>query len=184
MAKANLILLNGTKVEIEGTTEEVHKLLSLYSGESPIEKTEIKPPLKKKSKLGKKAANKKKGGVGDEIDTITEIVNKTKECQEAENIEENILDRTSQIDRALLPLYIVHEYFDNALALQSGEIATITAQLGIPVAQPNASRTLSGPASRYVMGDKTRKARQAVKYKLNRRGVKYLKAVINGESDE
>ena len=110
--------------------------------------------------------------------------NKTKECQEAEHIEENILDRTSQVDRTLLPLYIVHEYFDNAFELQSGEIATITAQLGIPVAQPNASRTLSGPASRYVMGNKPRKARQAVKYKLNRRGVKYLKAVISGESDE
>jgi hypothetical protein len=34
------------------------------------------------------------------------------------------------------------------------------------------------------MGDKVRKAGQPVKYKLNRKGLKYIKGVITGKQDE
>ena len=70
---------------------------------------------------------------------------------------------------------------DNSIALQSGEISKITKDLGIPISQPNTSKTLSGTASRYAMGDRVRKAKHVVKYKLNRRGAKYLKGVIQGK---
>ena len=46
------------------------------------------------------------------------------------------------------------------------------------------SKILSETASRYVMGDKVRKPRQPVKYKLNRKGLKYIKGVITGNNNE
>jgi hypothetical protein len=173
MAKASITLPNGTVVNIEGTPEEVQHLLEFYSGQ-PAE-----TPRRHTSKkaVSKKKAAKKTETASESVD-CTEIVNLIKECDEAEAIEEQILDRTSQVNRTLLPLYIVHEYLDNDHKLTSGEITT---DLGIPISQPNASRTLSGTASRYVIGDKVKKKGQPVRYKLSRRGVKYIKAVLEGK---
>jgi hypothetical protein len=72
----------------------------------------------------------------------------------------------------------------NAHALSSGEISKITADLGVPVSQPNVSKTLSGTAAKYVMGDRVRKKGQPVRYKLSRRGLQYLQSVIRGKDSE
>ena len=84
------------------------------------------------------------------------------------------------MNRILLPLYIVHEYYGNSIGLTSGDVSKITTDLGVPVQTPNASRTLSGTASRYVIGDSVRKKGQPVRYKLSRRGVQFIKEVISG----
>ena len=175
MAKANLILPDGTKVKIDGSAEEIHKFFQLYEGKSTQQASSKQPSTISKKKT------KKKGQSKEITDYLTQIVNTIKECEEANAIEENIIDRTSQVDRVLLPLYIIYKYMDNSIALQSGEISKITKDLGIPISQPNTSKTLSGTASRYVMGDRVRKAKHVVKYKLNRRGAKYLKGVIQGK---
>lgn len=184
MAKAKITLPNGTHVDIEGTTEEVRELLEFYSAQ---------PVRDSSRKVQRKASRKKKPKKADELNSASsttaidyaEIVNLVKDCDEAEKIEKQILDRASQVNRALLPLYIVHEYLNNQYGLTSGEVSKVTTDLGIPISQPNASRTLSGTASRYVIGDKVKKKGQPVRYKLSRRGVKYLKAVLEGtESGE
>lgn len=115
---------------------------------------------------------------------LSRIVNLAKNSDEAEDIERHILDRASQVDRTLLPLYLVHEHLDNAFGLSSGEVCKITTDLGVPVSQPNASKTLSGTAAKYVIGDRVRKRGQLVRYKLSRRGVQYMQAVIRGKADE
>lgn len=171
MTKASLKLPNGTEVQIEGSPEEVHQLLSFYAGDA----------AKPKPKSSKKPEQEAEKVVSDELD-LSDVVNLVKECDEAEKIESQILDRSSQVDRTLLPMYIVHEYLDNNFGLTSGEISKITGDLGIPLSQPNASTTLSGTASRYVKGDKVKKKGQVVRYKLIRRGVQYMKGVIEGDS--
>ncbi len=177
MAKASLPLPNGATVEIEGSIHEVKELLEFYGGRAGKESG---APKKRASKKGTKAAEpaapEAKG-----VD-ITEVVNLVKSCDEAEDIEARILDKSTQVARVLLPLYMVHEYLENAHALSSGDVAAITTQLSVPVAQPNASRTLSGTASKYVIGDTSRKKGAAVRYKLNRRGVKHLQSVIAGDA--
>lgn len=181
MPKAQLTLPNGTIVEIEGSTEEVKDLLAYYGGASGRSSP---PPRKKVAKTStREKAAEKEVGESETLD-LTDIVNQVKSCDEAEEIEERILDKSSQVDRTLLPLYIVHEYFDNKHALSSGDVSKVTTQLSVPVAQANASRTLSGTASKYVIGDSPRKKGSTVRYKLNRRGVKYLKSVITGDSGE
>ena len=179
MAKAKFTTPQGTSLEITGTPEEIQKFLKIYEGSIT---TTTKPSVKKKKLSGKKI--KSEGNESKSEDILLEIVNKIKDCDEAKEIEENIIDRNSQVDKVLLPLYIIHEYFNNDIALQSGEISKITGDLGIRIKQPNVSRILSETASRYIMGDKVRKARQPVKYKLNRKGQKYIKDVITRKEDE
>lgn len=191
MAKASLTLANGTVVQIEGTVAEVQALLAHYGAgatatrSSASEKTTANTrPKRRRGKATQGDSTQTSHDEGTGTPNLAEIVNLTKNCDEAEDIERQILDRASQVDRTLLPLYIVHKHLGNRLGLSSGEVSKITTDLGVPVSQPNASRTLSGTAAKYVIGDKVRKKGQTVRYKLSRRGVKYVKAVIGGKSDE
>ena len=180
MANAKFTTPQGTSLEISGTPEEIQKFLMVYES-SAITTSTTNPNQKNKKLLVKRT--KSEGNKPKSEDILLEIVNKIKDCDEAKEIEENILDRNSQVDKVLLPLYIIHEYLNDDAVLQSGEISKITGDLGILIKQPNVSRILSETASRYVMGDKVRKAKQPVKYKLNRKGQKYIKSVITGKQD-
>jgi len=181
VAKATLTLPNGTVVTLEGTQQEVHQLLGMYSGQDI-------PPAGGDGPKGKRAQSPKtpprstpSGETG--APDLTDIVTYVKNCEESEEIERNILDRASTVDRVLLPLYVVHEHYGNRFGLTSGEISTITTELGVRVTQPNASMALADSASRYVIGDKVRKKGMPVRYRLSRRGLQYLKAVIRGTGD-
>jgi hypothetical protein len=183
MAKASLKLSNGTVVTLEGTPEEVKHLLELYGGEGqPAPKVAQAQRAPRKSQS--RARREKRGDAGhDGKPDLNQIVTLTKDCDEAEAIEGQILDRPAQVNRTLLPLYIVHEHLDNAFGLTSGDVKKVTTDLGIPISQPNASRTLSGTASKYVIGDKVKIKGQAVRYKLSRRGIKYMKEVLAGNAN-
>lgn len=89
--------------------------------------------------------------------------------------------RPPEADRVLLPLYIVHEYFEDAFGLTNNEIETITKDLGrkIKASRQNANRQfVRKEASKYVLGDKTRKTGLKIRYTLNDRGVQYMKSVL------
>lgn len=187
MAKATMILPNGTKVDIEGTTEEVTQLLATVGQGGGAR--QLTPShshrAKKKARRGARAdglANAKSGNEQSAVD-ITAIVNEVKNCDEADVIEEKILDKTSQVDRTLLPLYIVYEYIESKVGLTSGDINRVTKQLGIPISTANASRTLSGTASRYVMADSVRKKGVPVRYSLSRKGAQYMKGILAGREN-
>lgn len=190
MAKATLTLPNGTVVKVDGSTAEIQELLDLYGqrgtgspgaarplgkGGGPS-KRQMTPPR------ARKPAQQQRGE-GEQRE-LTEIVNLVKNSDEAEEIERHILDRSSQVDRTLLPLYIIHEHLDDAFGLSSGDISRITRELGVPVSTPNASTTLAATAAKYVIGDRVRKKGQPVKYKLSRRGLQYMQSVITGKSSE
>jgi hypothetical protein len=182
MAKASIKLANGTSVQVEGSPDEVAKILALYGGApatSPAKTPSVTHKQPRTSKIKRTAATSSEATPEPDLATI---INFVKTCDEAEAIEEKILDKVGQVNRILLPLYIVHEYLSNARGLTSGEISQITTDLGIPIAGPNASTTLSGTASRYVVGDTVRKRGHPVRYKLTRRGLQYLKSVL-GKGD-
>ena len=188
MTKASLTLPNGTVVQIEGTADEVRNLLQFYGSGTGHSKlvghNSVAPPIGRKTKSGRTSSKHTADEAADSAPNLAEIVNLAKNCDEAESIERQILDRESQVDRTLLPLYIVHEHLGNAFGLSSGEISKITTDLGVPVSQPNASKTISGTAAKYVIGDRVRKRGQMVRYKLSHRGLKYLKTVIGGKAHE
>jgi len=172
MAKANLTLPNGTVVNIEGTPEEVHRLIELNSaGASP------RKPESAASHIAGAAPEMRGSDRQGKIDLV-EIVNLVRTCDLSTQIEKIILDKTNVLNRVLLPLFVVHEYKANAFGLTSGDLNKITVELGVPVAQPDASRCLSGPAKGYVVGDKMRVKGQPVRYRLTRRGVQYLRELL------
>jgi hypothetical protein len=177
MPKASLTLANGTVVTIEGTALEVHELLSFYSATpNPGRDTANAQPV---SPARQKSTIPVEDESGAEIDLMS-IVNYVRSCDEAEGIEVHILDQSDQLARVLLPMYIAFEHMGNAHGLTSGQISKVTVQLGVPVQQPNVSRTLSGAAAKYVIGDTVRRNGQAVRYKLSRRGHAHVKEIITG----
>ncbi len=178
MLNTSFKLPNGTEVTAKGTVEEVSKLLDFYSDSGAGEK----PPQRKPTKTQSGSSGKVK--TDKEVPDLAEIVNAVKNCDEAEAIETQILDRTSIVNRAILPLYIVHQQMANRFGLTTGEVSKITTNLGVPIATSNVSRTLSGSAKSYVIGDKIRKKGQPVRYKISRRGLKYLKSVIEESKGE
>lgn len=191
MVKASLTLPNGTSVQVEGSTEEVRELLAFYggghatgAGESSGKEVHRRTPRTGSSRHAKSGAGRQAQETGDNVPELVKIVAFVKDCDEAEGIEKRILDRISQVDRVLLPLYIVHEHLGNGCGLTSGEITKITKELGVPVLNSNVSHTLAGSAARYVIADQVRKKGQSTRYKLSRRGVVYLKAVIAGKQNE
>lgn len=167
MARASLILPDGTKVDIDGSPEEIKKILGTHT---TVEQVKPEKRLEKKES-------------GSKIINLTDIVNSIKSCKEADLIGKNILDRISQVDRVLLPLYTTHVYYPGNHGLTSGEISKILSQLGIGIHAPNISNTLSSSASKYVLGDKIRRQGQPVRYRISRKGVDYLNSVINGSDN-
>ena len=187
MPKASIQLPDGTSVVIDGSPEEIARILELYGGSNkPTENTNGGSFSSKRNQSTKSQSKRKKktssDGESKELETIdlVGIIETIRNCDEAEAIETQILDKSGQVNRILLPLYIVHEYYGNSIGLTSGDVSKITTDLGVPVQTPNASRTLSGTASRYVIGDSVRKKGQPVRYKLSRRGVQFIKEVISG----
>lgn len=175
MAKATLKMPDGTLIEIEGTVGEIERLLEFYSNRA----SRSEPTSRKLTKVRKRLTRKQPTSdvSGDKPD-LAKIVNLVKDCDEAEVIETQVLDRSGQVNRVLLPLYIVHEHMSNAIGLTSGDVKRITTDLGIPIGTANASTTLSKTASKYVIGDATRRRGQPVRYKLSRRGLKYFKSIL------
>src|ERR1700722_16627917 len=142
MAKASMNLPSGASVTIEGTPEEVARILELNGGAaSRANQTSEEPHASKPTKAHIIRPS------------IAEIANVVKSCEKAERIETAILDKSSQLDRTLLPLYIIHEHFGDVTGLSTGEISAVTTDLGSRVSVSNVSHTTRGAASRYVMVD-------------------------------
>lgn len=172
MAKSTIKLPDGTIITVDGSPEEIKKIISLYY----TQKGEAVPS--KVPKLPKKHLKKKEGVKLTEKEMVVEIVNHIKDCDEANLIEEKILDRPGQVDRVLLPLYIADKYTEDKVSLTSGSIYKVLKELGINIAQPNISRVINTTASKYVMGDKPTKKGRVVRFKINRRGIKYISEVL------
>jgi hypothetical protein len=170
MAKSTIKLLNGTIITVEGSTEEIKKILSVYSSPS-VESQRIHEEEKVKDDVDI-----------EEGDIIVGITNSIKEHNKAESIEKNILDRSSQVNRILLPLYINQEIYRDKSQLSSGEIARILNELGTPINIANISNVLA--SSKYVVGNKTRKKGQLTKYKISLRGFKYLDSIIKEKEND
>jgi len=74
MPKAELTLPNGTKVTIDGTTEEVSVLLAIYGGgHTPLHQAPAKKPSKPRPRAGASSSREKKpkkNGVQDHIQEL------------------------------------------------------------------------------------------------------------------
>lgn len=166
--KATVTKSDGTVIVIEGTSLEVQAVLA------GLDRTTA---TQGQSKGAKPAADIGREGGGSVVD-VAAIITKIKSCDEADAFAENVLDSHSQVARILLPLYVVHEYFENSVGLTSGEIAQVTKELGVAIKQSNIATLLSSSVSKYVLGNKIRRKGSAVHYKISRKGVQHLKDLL------
>ncbi|MCD4670164.1 MAG: hypothetical protein K8S14_06940 [Actinomycetia bacterium] len=111
------------------------------------------------------------------IDITLLIVNKMKDCDEFEEIEKEVLDKSSIPRRVLLPFYICYKYFPQQ-GLTTGTVEKITKELGVRVRTPNVSKAITNSLLKYLAGDSSRKKGRAVVYKLNRKGAKYFESIL------
>ncbi len=172
MAKSTINLPDGTIITIDGSPEEIKKILSIYQSEETKSSIEEKKNIKNKK-------DKKKSPQ----DIILEVISYIKNCEEADAIEKEILDRSSQVDRVILSLYVANK-LENKPFLSSGDIHSVLKELGIKMALPNISNTLRGTASKYVMGDRRlKKGSGVVKYQISRPGKQYITKILkDGQS--
>jgi hypothetical protein len=176
MPKASFVLQNGTSVSIDGTTADIKELLAFYDSSSKNVNPQIQKSLGSKSS---KAVVSEKKTPSDKED-LTKIVDLVKTCPEASSIEKYILDKTNEVNRVLLPLYIIHKYLDNAFGLSTSQISDVTIELGAKVSRQNVLRAIkfSGKGTTIKLGIPP-------KYKIHRQGLARIKAVISGlEADE
>jgi hypothetical protein len=171
MPKATITRKSGATVTIDGTPTEVHKLLQLHDEDRPVSRGTTSPKADTEMEPTEATPNR---------DAIPQIVNMIRSCDDAERIEKQILDKSNVANRCLLPLYIVHQHFNNAFGLTTGQISAVTKELGVPVFQSNVAHTFAHAAGKFVMGSRTRKKGVAVEYRINRRGLQHLENAIKG----
>ena len=176
MPKATIRLVNGTVAQIDGTLEEIKVLLEFYGAS----KTDYTTKSQKDGRTAKRETVKREAK--DEI-AINDIVRQIKDCELADSIEKQILESTSRVNRILLPIFIAQERLKYSIGLTTGEISSVTRDLGVPIHVANISNVIKTNAARYVYGDKVRKKGLPIRYKLTNRGVRYIKSVIAGKSD-
>jgi hypothetical protein len=131
-----------------------------------------------------KSVIKKEGNqIKSPSDYILAIVNKIKDCEESDQIEKEILDKTFLPGRILLPFYICYKYFSQQ-GLTTGDIAKITSELRMKIQTPNVSKAIATSLHKFLEGDSTRIKGKAVFYRLNRKGAKYFESLINPNEKE
>ena len=175
MPKANIMLPDGTKIEIDGSLEGVQKLTEHFGNRRHVNGAASAQDF---AAPGPAPAPASAQGAEDDVPNIPRIVATIKDCEEAELIEMKVLDQKDVMNRVLLCLWAVHKYFSGNSGLTSGEIDKITAELGVRVNIANVSTALSGKAKAFLAGDAVRKKGAAVRYKLNRRGVQTFEGLL------
>lgn len=169
MPKTTIRLPNGTVITVEGSVEDVERIVAIANGVSSASQDGDKKQNLKKSRKASFAKHVVATTAAPKMDLMA-IVHLAKTCDESDAIAKHILDKRAVVNRVLLPLYLIHEHQNNSFGLTSGEISKILRELGTPLTQANTSTYLSGDARTYVIGDKTRVPGQPVRYKIIRRG--------------
>ncbi len=178
MVKSTIKLADGTVVTVEGSPEELKKVLAIYHDrDSGIQTEKHTEKGTAKSKKSRKIA-KAELSDGNKKDYIVALINAIKNSNDVDEIESKILDKASQVDKVLLPLFIVSREFDNKFSLTSGDIYKVLKELGISMALPNVSRTLKKRAVKYVIADKVTKKGESTPYKISRKGEQYISGIL------
>ncbi len=111
---------------------------------------------------------------------IREIVKQLRTIDDAQRIESYILDSTNQVNRALLPLFIVQKYMNDAFALSAAEIAEVTKLLNVPMKQENVSKALRNGGAKFT----TIEGESPKTFKLIRRGVQHIESLLTPKSQD
>jgi hypothetical protein len=156
-------------------SELVKQFVTLPSADSPPKKTRHKTPTKAKASGVQPAAEGEKA-----IIDIPGLLEHIKGKEEYDRVEKNIIDGRSILPKIIMCLHYATDFFDDPY-LTTGQIQSITDQLGIKVAMANAANKIRDN-QKFFTGKKVRKKGQAVPYKLNRQGEQEFQTYISSEA--
>ena len=111
-------------------------------------------------------------------DLILSIVNKVGDCDKSEEIQSKILDQKSMEAKILLCFYISYKYFKNVW-LTTGDIERITSGLAVKITVGNVSNKIKSNLRQYLESGSVRRPGLPTLYRLNRKGAKYFKVLLN-----
>lgn len=172
MPKAEIILKDGTNITIDGSIEEVAKIISIYKSDG----VKSPKPHRRTAQTPSKEAVENENA-REAID-LAAMANRIRDCDEAEVLEHKVLDHPDVVNKVLMCLYINKKYFAEQPPMTTGEISKLLKQLGIPVATANVSTAISRKAKALVMADGVRKRGAILRYELNRRGLQQFEEFI------
>lgn len=110
----------------------------------------------------------------DDVD-LAYLVAAVKDSDKFDAIEKNVLDKTAQVGRVLLCLYFANKELNASLT--TGQIETMTNELGVRIKAQNVHKTLTGAGKKYVSADRVRRKGAIVKYKINRKGIEHFESL-------
>lgn len=170
--KATLSLPGGVVVRVEGAADEVRRVVKTLGRPEPHSPADAP---------GRGRVASRDEGPAPQTPDLAELVNAIKESDEFEAFDQHIFKRRRQLERVLLPMYVLGKTSGSTVGLTSGEISRVCAELGLRMSQPNAAGVLSGAGARFVIGNRTRVKGQAVRYRLSRPGTQYIESVLRGQ---
>lgn len=168
------------EIEIESTEKNyVDEKIKEMLEASP--KQEVKSIKKKAVKKSPGSSSQRSKGDSDSepqinIPAIVEAIN---DYDDHEAVDKHILSKSAQLPRIIMCLKFADEALDSPY-LTTGNIQTITDQLGVKIKSQNAATTIKSN-QKYFTADSVRKVGAIVRYKLNRKGITAFDKLLKGE---
>jgi hypothetical protein len=110
---------------------------------------------------------------------LAQIIASVNDADNYEDIAKYVLDRADRTGRILMCYYFAHQQISDP-AMTTSDVERITSQLGVRIAQPNVAKVIRQGAGKYLTADRVRRRGQAVRYKINRRGIAAFEEVVAG----
>jgi hypothetical protein len=110
---------------------------------------------------------------------LTQIIASVNDADNYDDIAKYVLDRADRTARILMCYYFAHQHTTDP-AMTTTDVERITSQLGVKIAQPNVAKVIREGAGRYLTADRVRRRGQAVRYKINRRGIAAFEEAVAG----
>ncbi len=173
------------EVEIESSDKGYvdSKLAELIAAEVVSSTSPSASSKKQKSLIKKravKATNTEESDIAEhsKVD-IAKLVGHINDADNHDDIAKHILGKSAQLPKILMCLYFAMENLESP-NLTTGNIETITDQLGIKMKCANAVTTIK-KNQKYFAQDTVRKMGAIMKYKLNRKGKDAYLKVVTGD---
>jgi hypothetical protein len=109
--------------------------------------------------------------------SLIDVVNAIKESDRYDAIESRILDKKPMLPRVLLCSYFANKTLDDPY-LTTSQVETITHDLGVRIKASNVSGCFTDSGRAYFTADRVRRKGVAVRYKINRAGIRYVEGML------
>ena len=163
------------EIEVESTEKSYvdGKLAELLST-----KSESTKPAPRTNRRRTKTKEDPAGKDTNQVD-VAAIVDAINDSDDHAEIDKYILSKVGQLPRIIMCLHFAAETLDSP-TLTTGNIQTITDQLGIKIGAANAGATIKNNQKYFTAGS-VRKKGAIMKYKLNRKGQAAYNSILKGE---